>query len=77
MVCVPTVLIYVTSLRKVFTVHVIVAMIWVMMEEHVMVCFNMVSQHYRCHYFSYVTNDITNIQLHGTYVNLCIHTKID
>ena len=74
---VPTVLNYVTSLRKVFFVRVMMVIFWMKMDYHVMVCFSIVKQHYRCHYLSYVTNDISNIQLHGTYVNLCLHTKID
>ena len=68
MVSVPTVLTYVSSLGTVLSVDVIMVIDWMTMEEHVMVCFNIVKQHYRCHYVSYVTNDISNIQQHGTYV---------
>ena len=53
---VPTVLSYVTSIRVILTVHVWLVIFWMKMEEHVMVC----------HYVSYVTNDVSNIQLHGT-----------
>ena len=78
MMSVPTVLNCVTSLRKVFTVHVIMIVIfWMKTDSCVMVCFNIVKQHYKCHCFSYVTIDISNIQLHGTYVNQRLHTKID
>ena len=75
-ISVPTVLSYVTFLPTVFSVHVIMVIFWMKMEEHVMVCFNIVKQHYRCYYVSYVTNDLSNIQLHGTYVNLRLHINI-
>ena len=46
---VPTVLSYVASLRKVYSVHVMMVIFWMKMEYHVMVCFSIVKLHYKCH----------------------------
>ena len=47
------------------------------LDEDGETCNGMFQYSYRCHYISYVTIDIINIQLHGAYVNQCLCTKID
>ena len=78
---VPTVLSYVASLREVYSVRVMMVIFWMKMEYHVMVCFSIVKLHYklsRNHYSLFVTNNISNIQLHVTYVTQdCIQKMIN